>query len=45
LADTLYSIVLDKNIKSTSLSVKKRKQGNIDDKWKIIINTEIEPDL
>ena len=45
LAEVLFDAIIDKKIKSTKLSVKKKKQGNLDDKWKIIINTEIEPDL
>jgi predicted transcriptional regulator of viral defense system len=45
LADTLYKILCNENIAPTLLSNKKSKQGNLDDKWKVIINTEIEPDL
>ena len=45
LAGTLFQILLNKRIKTTLLFPKERKQGNIDEKWKIIINTEIETDL
>jgi len=45
LAEVLYKILQDKNINFTLLFTKKKESGNFDDKWKVIINTEIEPDL
>jgi predicted transcriptional regulator of viral defense system len=45
LADVLYKILCSKNITPILLSTKKKKHGQLDEKWKVIINTEIEPDL
>jgi predicted transcriptional regulator of viral defense system len=45
LSDALQKVLKDRKIKTIPLSVKKPKSGEVDDKWKIIINTEIDPDL
>jgi predicted transcriptional regulator of viral defense system len=45
LSDTLQKVLKNRKIKAVPLSVKKPKNGEIDGKWKIIINTEIDPDL
>jgi predicted transcriptional regulator of viral defense system len=45
LAEILFEILLNKSVKNTLLFAKKKKHGNIDSKWKIIVNTEIEMDL
>jgi len=45
LADALYKILDNKTIIPTLLSPRKKKQGNLDDKWKVILNSEIETDL
>jgi predicted transcriptional regulator of viral defense system len=45
LAKALYKVIEKKDTKTVLLSTKKPNKGSIDSKWKIIINTEIEPDL
>jgi len=45
LADTLYQILCKNTFYSVPLSPVKQRRGTINDKWKIIINMEIEPDL
>jgi predicted transcriptional regulator of viral defense system len=45
LSDALQKVLKSRKIKTAPLSVKKSKSGEIDDKWKIVINTEIDPDL
>ena len=45
LAEILYKELDNRTINTTLLSTKKKIQGNFDDKWKVLINTEIEPDL
>jgi predicted transcriptional regulator of viral defense system len=44
-AAILHKILTNKNIQPVLLSTKKEKRGEIDEKWKIIINMEIESDL
>jgi len=45
LAETLYQILHNKTLSFIPLSTEKKKKGALDDKWKIIINTEIDPDF
>jgi len=45
LASVLYNTLLNKNIRYIPLSAVKVRTGIYDNKWKVIVNTEIEPDL
>jgi predicted transcriptional regulator of viral defense system len=45
LAKALYKTLTNKNTTPILLSTKKPKKGNFDEKWNIIINTDIEKDL
>jgi predicted transcriptional regulator of viral defense system len=45
LADTLYKILEKRNYSYIPLSPVKKRIGQYDSKWKLIINTEIDPDL
>lgn len=45
LANTLYKIIENKNVSYIPLSPVKKRTGQHNSKWKLIINTEIDPDL
>lgn len=45
LADTLLRVLKNKNIFPVALSNKKSKTGRLNEKWKLIHNTEIEADI
>jgi len=45
LSDALYKILIERHFFVIPLSPQKEKKGEINSKWKIIINTEIESDL
>jgi predicted transcriptional regulator of viral defense system len=45
LSDILHKILENRTPQIVPLSIKKVKNGNINIRWKLIINTEIEPDL
>ena len=45
LSTTLYKVIHTTNFTKVALSPLKKKAGRIDEKWKIIINEQIEPDL
>lgn len=45
LADCLWKILSQRNYSPITLSIKKEKKGDIDNKWKVIKNIEIESDL
>ncbi|MCL2435121.1 MAG: type IV toxin-antitoxin system AbiEi family antitoxin [Lentimicrobiaceae bacterium] len=45
LSDALYKILIERQFFVIPLSPQKEKKGEINSKWKIIINTEIESDL
>jgi len=45
LSNTLYKIISKSHFTKVSLSPLKMKNGEINEKWKIIVNEQIEPDL
>jgi len=45
LSNALYKIISKTNYTKVALSPLKKKTGELNDKWKIIINEQIEPDL
>jgi predicted transcriptional regulator of viral defense system len=45
LADSLYKVLIDRNPLPVPLSIEKGKTGEIDEKWNVIKNMEIESDL
>ena len=45
LSTALYKIIYKVNFTKVALSPLKKKTGELDEKWKIIINEQIEPDL
>ena len=45
LSNALYKIISEKTLTKVSLSPLKKRTGELNDKWKIIINEQIEPDL
>jgi len=45
LSDALYLVLKNSKLEPVSLSHLKGRKGNIDPKWKIIVNMQIETDV